>query len=166
MSSAGQLTPSPESPQPSTEIQNYAPYNIALLPNNPGSEIVLPFMTSENRLAFFTLSEVKQASLDKKLLGRLISYGELIALIGDLQVQATQLKQENEKLWTVVGKSANPQTVIVQQPSTPAQPPKGDAVSKYLLLRQLFPASQPYQLPMPTRPNNGVNWPNAFFKIN
>jgi hypothetical protein len=143
--------------QPSTEIQNYAPYNIALLPNKPGAEIVLPFMTSENRLAFFSLSEVQQASKDKRLLGRLISYGELIALIGDLQIQVTQLRQENDKLWTVVGKGSTPPTVVVQQHATPQSPSRPDALSKYLLLRQLFPTAQPYQLPMPTRPNNGVN---------
>ena len=99
---------SPPSAESSIEIQNYAPYNIALLPDKTGAEIVLPFMTVENRLAFFTLSQVQQASKDKKLLGRLISYGELISLIGDLQVQVNQLKQENDKLWAVVWQEFNP----------------------------------------------------------
>ncbi len=147
---------SPPSAESSIEIQNYAPYNIALLPDKTGAEIVLPFMTVENRLAFFTLSQVQQASKDKKLLGRLISYGELISLIGDLQVQVNQLKQENDKLWAVVGKSSTPQTVIVQQSSPPASSSRNDALSKYVLLRQLFPTAQPYQLPMPQHPNNGV----------
>jgi hypothetical protein len=152
------LNQPPASAQSSAEIQNYAPYSIALLPDKAGAEVVLPFITSENRLAFFTVSEVQQASKDQKLLGRLVSYGELIALIGDLQIQVNQLKQENEKLWAVVGKSSAPQTVVVQQPSSPAPSSGNDALSKYLLLRQLFPAqSQPYQIPMPHPPNNGVN---------
>jgi len=152
-----QLNQPPASAQPAVEIQNYAPYNIALLPHQAGAEIVLPFITSENKLAFFTVSEVQQASKDKKLLGRLTSYGELIGLIGELQIQVNQLKQENEKLWAIVGKGSTPQTVVVQQPSSPAPSSGNDALSKYLLLRQLFPASQPYQLPMPHPPNNGVN---------
>jgi len=150
-----QINQPPASAQSSAEIRNYAPYNIALLPDKGGAEIVLPFITSENRLAFFTVSEVQQASKDHKLLGRLISYGELIALIGDLQTQVNQLKQENEKLWAVVGKSSAPQTVVVQQPSSPA-PSGNDALSKYLLLRQLFP-SQPYPIVYPHPSNNDVN---------
>jgi hypothetical protein len=147
----------PQASQPSVEIQNYAPYNIALLPDKAGAEVVLPFITSENKLGFYTLSEVQRASKDQKLLGRLISYGELIALIGDLQIQVNQLKQENEKLWAVVGKGSAPQTVVVQQPSSsPAPSSSNDALSKYLLLRQLFPASPPYQIPMPHPPNDGV----------
>jgi hypothetical protein len=115
-------------------------------------------MTSENKLVFFKVSQVQQASKDKLVLGRLISYGELISLIGELQIQVNQLKQENDKLWAVVGKSPAPaQTVVVQQPQVPATSPRNDALAKYLLLKQLFPAQQAYQLPMPTRPNNGLN---------
>jgi hypothetical protein len=140
MSSPGQLTGEVPKPlQPPNEIQNYAPYSIALLPDKPG-EVVLPFITTENKLAFFTLSEVQRASNDKKVLGRLISYGELIALIGDLQIQVNQLKQENEKLWAAVGKPSAPQTVVVQPASQAPQSTTSDALSKYLLLRQLFPS--------------------------
>ncbi|MBZ5573250.1 MAG: hypothetical protein LAO09_15380 [Acidobacteriia bacterium] len=157
MSPAGQVTEDVAKPaQPLSEIQNFAPYSIALLPDKPDGEVVIPFFTTEDKLAFFTVSQVQQASRDKKLLGRLVSYGELIALIGDLQIQVNQLKQENEKLWAVVGKPSTPQTVVVQPAPMPA-PSQGDALTKYLLLRQLFPVSQPYQLPMPTRPNNGLN---------
>jgi hypothetical protein len=93
------------------------------------------------------------------VLGRLISYGEVMALIGELQIEGNRLKQENEKLWAVVGKSSPPQTVVVQTQPAPAQTarPNNDALMNYLSLRQLFPAAQPYQLPMPTAPNNGVN---------
>ena len=160
MSQASQVT---QTQQASTDIQSYAPYHIALLPNKPGSEIVLPFMTGDNSLVFFTLSQVQQASKDKVVLGRLISYGELIALIGELQTQANQLKQENDKLWAVVGKGTYPpQTAVVQQTpaptaNAPETPTRSDNLTKYLLLRQLFPAQQPYQLPMPSRPNNGIN---------
>ncbi len=149
----------PTLPQASNEVQNYAPYSIALLPAAPGGEVVIPFMTADNKLAFFTLSQVQQASNEKRLLVRLISYGELIALIGELQIEVNRLKQENEKLWAVVGKSSSPQTAVVQTPPAPAQTarPNNDALMKYLLLRQLFPSAQPYQLPMPTPPNNGVN---------
>jgi hypothetical protein len=148
----------PTQQQVPNEVQNYAPYNIALLPTAPGGEIVLPFMTTDNKLAFFPLSEVQQASKEKRLLGRLISYGELIALIGELQIEVNHLKQENEKLWAVVGKSSTP---VVQPTETPRR--KDDDLMKYLLLRQLLRPQQPYQIPMPTPPtpltppNKGVN---------
>jgi len=137
----------PTQQQAPSEVQNYAPYSIALLPVAPGGEVVLPFLTTDNKLAFFPVSQVQQASKEKRLLGRPISYGELIALIGELQIQVNQLKQENEKLWTVVGKSSTPQTVVVQTPPAPAQTarPNNDALVKYLLLRQLFPSPQPRQ---------------------
>lgn len=145
--------------QAPSEIQNYAPYSIALLPTAPGGEVVLPFLTTENKVAFFPVSQVQQASKEKRLLGRPISYGEVIALIGELQIEVNRLKEENEKLWAAVGKSSPPQTVVVQTPLTPAQTqrPNNDALTKYLLLRQLFPSAQPYQLPKPMPPNNGVN---------
>jgi hypothetical protein len=147
------------SQQAPNEVQNYAPYSIALVPAVPGGEVVLPFLTTDNKLAFFPVSQVQQASKEKKLLGRPISYGELIALIGELQIEVNRLKQENEKLWAVVGKSSTPQTIVVRTPPAPAQTtrPNNDVVMKYLLLRQLFPSAQPNQLPMPTPPNNGVN---------
>ena len=149
-----QQTPTQE--QAPNEVQNYAPYSIALLPAAPGGEVVIPFQTTDNKLAFFPVSQVQQASKEKRLLGRPISYGELVALIGELQVEVNQLKQENEKLWAVVGKSSTPQTVVVQTP--PAQPGRpNQALTNYLLLRQLFPSPPPYQLPMPTPPNNGLN---------
>jgi hypothetical protein len=56
----------------------------------------------------------------------------------------------------LVSRTASPHVAQAPVPQTP--PTKNsDALAKYLLLRQLFPASQPYQLPMPTVPNNGVN---------
>jgi hypothetical protein len=150
----------PTQQQAPNEVQNYAPYSIALLPATPGGEVVLPFLTTDNKLAFFPVSQVQQASNEKRLLGRPISYGELIALIGDLQIQVNQLKQENEKLWAVVGKSSTPQTVVVQTPPAPAQTarPNNDALTKYLLLRQLFPSPQPYpSIPVRIPPNNEMN---------
>jgi hypothetical protein len=149
----------PTQQQAPNEVQNYAPYSIALVPAAPGGEVVLPFLTTDNKLAFFPVSQVQQASKERRLLGRPISYGELIALIGELQIEVNRLKQENDKLWAVVGKSSTPQTVVVQTPPAPTQAtrPNNDAVTKALLLRQLFPSTQPYQLPMPTPPNNGVN---------
>lgn len=152
------------SQQAPNEVQNYAPYSIALLPAAPGSEVVLPFLTVDNKLSFFPLSQVLQASKEKRLLGRPISYGELIALIGDLQIEVNRLRQENEKLWGAVGKSSTPQTVVGQTPSAPAQTarPNNDALTKYLLLRQLFPSARPYQIPMPTPPNNGVNCTTSY----
>jgi serine/threonine protein kinase len=98
----------PSGEQQHTEIQNYAPYSIALVPGSRGGEVVLPFVTAENKIAFFPLSEVQRASNEKRVLGRMISYGELVSTIGDLQIQVNQLKQENEKLWAVVGKSSPP----------------------------------------------------------
>jgi len=159
VSIAAFLQEAPTQEQAPNEVQNYAPYSIALLPAAPGGEVVLPFLTTGNKLAFFPVSQVQQASKEKRLLGRPISYGELIALIGELQIEVNRLKQENEKLWAVVGKSSIPQTVVVQTPPAPAQTarPNNDALMKYLLLRQLFPSAQPYQLPMPKPPNNGVN---------
>lgn len=160
-------TPKPveaaKSPETPNEIQNYAPYSIALIPAAPGGEVVLPFLTTDNKLAFFLVSQVQQASKENRLLGRPISYGELIALIGELQIEVNRLKQENEKLWTVAGKSSPPQTVVVQTPPapTPAQQPSNDRLMKYLLLRQLFPSapSYPYYpLPQPVAPrSNNVN---------
>jgi hypothetical protein len=117
--------------QTPNEVQNYAPYSIALLPDAPGAEVVLPFMTADSKLAFFPVSEVQRASKEKRLLGRLISYGELIALIGELQIEVNRLKQENEKLWAVVGKSSTPQTIVVQTPPATARP-NDDALMKYL----------------------------------
>src|SRR4051794_20543485 len=76
--------------QRSPDVQNYAPYSIALLPADAGAEVVLPFLTTDNKLVFFPLSQVQQASTEKRVLGRLISYGELISLIGDLQIQVNQ----------------------------------------------------------------------------
>jgi len=136
-----------ETPAQANQIANYAPYSVALVPGKQGGEVVLPFLTTENKLAFFTLSEVRQASNDNKVLGRLISYGELIALIGDLQVQVNQLKQENEKLWAAVGKPSPAQTIVVQPSSPPSATTNADVLSKYLLLRQLFPSSQRYPVP-------------------
>lgn len=142
--------------QAPNEVQNYAPYSIALLPATPGGEVVLPFLTTENKIAFFRASEIHQATQEKRVLGRPISYGELIAVIGELQIEVNRLKQENEKLWAVVGKTSPPPTVVVQTPPAPATRPNNDALVKYLLLRQLFPSPQPYQLPMP-QPNNRLN---------
>jgi hypothetical protein len=88
--------------QAPNEVQNYAPYSIALVPAAPGGEVVLPFLTTDNKLAFFLVSQVQEASKEKRLLGRPISYGELIALIGELQIEVNRLKQENDKLWAVV----------------------------------------------------------------
>ena len=110
-----------ESTQTRTEIQSYAPYSIALLPTAPGGEVVLPFVTTDNKVVFFRVAEVQKASQEKRLLGRPISYGELIALIGELQIKVNQLKEENEKLWAVVGKPSLPQTIVVQTPSAPEQ---------------------------------------------
>ncbi|MGB7554113.1 MAG: hypothetical protein WBM04_07050 [Candidatus Korobacteraceae bacterium] len=138
-------------------VQNYAPYSIALLPSAPGGEVVLPFLTTENKVEFFPLSQVQLASKEKRLLGRPISYGEVVVLIGQLQIEVNRLKEENEKLWTAVGKPSVPPTVIVQTPPTQSQRTNSDALTKYLLLRQLFPSSQPYQIPKPVAPNNGVN---------
>ena len=145
--------------QTSNDVQNYAPYSIALVPTAAGGEVVLPFLTTDNKVEFFPLSQVQQASKEKRLLGRPISYGEVVALIGQLQIEVTRLKEENEKLWAAVGKPSVPQTVVVQTPPTPTQSqrPNNDALTKYLLLRQLFPSAQPYQIPKPIAPNNGVN---------
>lgn len=155
--------------QAPNEIQNYAPYSIALVPATPGAEVVLPFLTTDNKLAFFPVSQVQQASNEKRLLGRPISYGELIALIGDLQIQVNQLKQENEKLWAVVGKSSTPQTVVVQTPPAPEETTRqriNKAALNYLLLQQLTQPHYPYPvqpiIPMPTYlmstpRNNAVN---------
>jgi hypothetical protein len=88
--------------QAPNEVQNYAPYSIALVPAAPGGKVVLPFLTTDNKLAFFLVSQVQEASKEKRLLGRPISYGELIALIGELQIEVNRLKQENDKLWAVV----------------------------------------------------------------
>ena len=149
----------PTQQQAASEVQNYAPYSIALLPVAPGGEVILPFLTTENQVAFFPVSQVQQASKEKRLLGRPISYGEVIALIGELQIEVNRLKEENEKLWTAVGKSSTPQTVVVQAPLAPAQTarPNNDALTKYLLLRQLFPSAPPYQVPPPIAPKNGLN---------
>jgi len=145
--------------QVSNEVQNYAPYSIALVPAVPGGEVVLPFLTTENKVEFFPLTQIQQASKEKRLLGRPISYGEVVALIGQLQIEVNRLKEENDKLWAAVGKPAAPQTVVVQTPATTTQSqhPNSDALAKYLLLRQLFPSAQPYQIPKPVAPNNGVN---------
>jgi hypothetical protein len=137
--------------QSGAEIQKYAPYNIALLPNGPGvgpgTEVVIPFMNTENKLTFFPLSQVQQASKEKRLLGRLVSYGELIALIGDLQIEINRLNKENEKLWTAVTKSSPQQTVVVQAAPANTQQPQqnNDALMRIMLIRQLFPAAQPPQ---------------------
>ena len=155
----GEIKPS----QVPNEIQNYAPYSIALMPDRPGAEVVLPFLTTENKIAFLRVSHVVQASNENKLLGRPISYGEVIALIGELQIEVNRLKQENEKLWAVVAKSSPPQTIVVQTPPAPApaQQPSNDRLMKYLLLRQLFPSPQPYALqplPQPVAPrSNSLN---------
>lgn len=105
-----------------SEVQTYPPYSIALLPAAPGGEVVLPFITTDNKLAFFPVSQVQQASKEHRLLGRPISYGELLALLGGLQVEVDRLRQENDKLWAVVTKSSGPQTVVVQPPPAPPQP--------------------------------------------
>lgn len=118
---AQQQQASPQQQAPSSEVQTYAPYTIALLPAAPGGEVVLPFITTENKLAFFPVSQVQQASKEHRLLGRPISYGELLSLLGGLQVEVDRLKQENDKLWAVVTKSSGPQTVVVQPPPTPPQ---------------------------------------------
>ena len=130
--------------QAGAEMQKYAPYNIALLPNAPGAEVVIPFMTTENKLSFVALSRVQQASKENRLLGRLVSYGELIALIGELQIEVNRLGQENEKLWAVVTKSLPPQTIVVQtQPATIQPLQQNTALMKYMLIRQLFPSLTP-----------------------
>jgi hypothetical protein len=116
-----QATPPQQQASPS-EVQTYAPYSIALLPAAPGGEVVLPFITTDNKLAFFTASHVQQASAERRLLGRPISYGELLALLGGLQIEVDRLRQENDKLWAVVTKSSGPQTVVVQPSPAPPQP--------------------------------------------
>lgn len=123
-------------PDPKT-IENYAPYSIALLPDGPNQQIIIPFMDSENHIVFYPLPEVVKASQEKRVLGKMVTYGQLIALIGDLQIQLTQAKQENEKLWAVVSKNSPPAQVTVVQP---VSNPRSDAMTRYILLRQLFPA--------------------------
>lgn len=138
--------------QPQSEIQKYAVYNIALfLPNPQGGDVVLPFMSQENKLVFYPLSRALEARDKIGALGRPISYGELISLIGTLQIEVDRLKQENDKLWVVVGKSAAPSTVVVQTPPAQQSPTQqwarqdNDALAKYMLLRQLFPSTPPPQ---------------------
>ncbi len=116
----GQQTPPQQAP---SEVQTYAPYTIALLPAAPGGEVVLPFITTENKLAFFSVSQVQQASKEHRLLGRPVSYGELLSLLGGLQIEVDRLKQENDKLWAVVTKSSGPQTAVLQPPPAPSQVP-------------------------------------------
>jgi hypothetical protein len=135
--------------QPQSEIQKYAVYNIALfLPNPQGGDVVLPFMSQENKLVFYPLSRALEARDKIGALGRPISYVELISLIGTLQIEVDRLKQENDKLWVVVGKSAAPSTVVLQTPPAQQSPPQqsarqdDDALAKYMLLRQLFPSTQ------------------------
>lgn len=120
-----QQTPPQQQVAPSSEIQKYAPYNVALfLPSPQGGDVVLPYMTKDNKLGFVPLFEMLQAMKDNKAdrFGRPIAYGELIATIGELQIEVNRLKQENDKLWAVVTKSSGPQTVVVQPPPAPPQP--------------------------------------------
>ena len=133
------------SQQAPNEIQQYAPYNIALLPNSPLAEVVLPFITTDSKLAFFPASQVQQASKENRILGRLVSYGEVIALIGELQIEVNRLSQENERLWAVVTKTVPPQTIVVQTQPATVQPVQqnNDALMKYMLIRQLFPSPTP-----------------------
>ncbi len=115
-----QQAPKAQSEAPTGDVQNYASYGIALFPPAPNSEVVLPFLTAENKIVFFPLSTVQQAVKENRVLGRPISYGEVVSLIGQFQIENDKLKQENERLWAVVGKSS-PQTVIVQSPSAAEQ---------------------------------------------
>lgn len=122
--------------QGTTDTQNYAPYYVALLLHS-GGEAVFPFLTPDNKVTFFPLSVVQQASKDKRLLGRPISYGDLLVVIGDLQIQVNQLKGENEKLWAAIGKSS-PQTVVVQPAPAAIDPTKAEIEARKTLLMRYF----------------------------
>jgi hypothetical protein len=54
--------------QPQSEIQKYAVYNIALfLPNPQGGDVVLPFMSQENKLVFYPpVSRLRSKGQDRR----------------------------------------------------------------------------------------------------
>jgi hypothetical protein len=117
----------PQTGTPTSDVQNYASYGIALFPPTSNAEVILPFLTTENKIAFFPLSTVQQAVKEKRLLGRPISYGEVVSLIGQFQIENDRLKQENDKLWAIVGKSSTAQNAGVQGPSPAVQAAAADA---------------------------------------
>jgi regulator of replication initiation timing len=143
----------------SPEALKYAPRPILLMSGNATEEGVMPMLLTTDgvqHLEFVPISRIKEfaehGGLPIRLGDVLSALGEATQNISKLQEDNARLQAENERLWKVAMKDApRPQapTVVVQQ-APPAQP---SPLEKYMLLRSLIPAAQPYQLPMPVNPN-------------
>lgn len=136
----------------SPDALKYAPRPILLLSGENNVEAVMPMIFAADdrqHLEFVPASKIKE-SIDNG--GQPIRLGDVLSALGEATETINRLQTENDKLWKVAMKEAT-KTVVVQPPPPQPQPARNDALMKYLLLRSLFPQSQPYQLPMPVNPN-------------